>query len=174
MAAAAAADAPLGRLLADVRPAIAALGDLSLATNVTRVHGDYHLGQLLNVEDGFLVVDFEGEPERPLAERRRPHSPLKDVAGMLRSLDYAGRTAARRAELADPDATRFADAWWDASRHAFLSEYASVSGTPMEPALLRAFEVEKACYEVAYEAGNRPGWLWLPLAGLERLLASPA
>ena len=132
----------------------AATGDAS----VTRVHGDYHLGQLLARPDGgFSVVDFEGEPARPLAERREPSSPLRDVAGMLRSLDYAARTAARSSGL-DPEP------WLADARSVFLDGYG-----PADAALLAAFELEKACYEVRYEAGNRPDWLWLPLAAVERL-----
>ena len=124
---------------------------------VTRIHGDYHLGQLLaRADGGFSVIDFEGEPARPLAERRTPSSPLRDVAGMLRSLDYAARTAARRSGLD-------ADAWLAEARAAFLAQY-GVSG-----ALVDAFELEKACYEVRYEASNRPDWVWLPLAAVERL-----
>ena len=124
---------------------------------VSRIHGDYHLGQLLARPDGgFSVIDFEGEPARPLAERRAPSSPLRDVAGILRSLDYAARTAVRRSGLD-------ADAWLAEARAAFLGEY-GVSG-----ALIDAFELEKACYEIRYEANNRPDWLWLPLAAIERL-----
>ena len=125
---------------------------------VTRIHGDYHLGQLLARRDGgFSVIDFEGEPARPLAERREPSSPLRDVAGMLRSLDYAARTAEREAGID-------AEPWLAAARAAFLDAYG-----PADPALLAAFELEKACYEVRYEASNRPDWLWLPLAAVERL-----
>ena len=132
----------------------AASGDAS----VTRIHGDYHLGQLLARPDGgFSVIDFEGEPARPLAERREPSSPLRDVAGMLRSLDYAARTAERASRL-DPEP------WLAAARSAFLHAYG-----PTDPALLAAFELEKACYEVRYEASNRPDWVWLPLAAVERL-----
>jgi trehalose synthase-fused probable maltokinase len=128
---------------------------------VTRIHGDYHLGQLLARRDGgFSVIDFEGEPARPLAERRRSSSPLRDVAGMLRSLDYAARTADRAAAMA-------AATWLPHAREAFLGAY-GVRGP-----LVEAFEVEKACYEVRYEANNRPDWLWLPLAALERLVAQP-
>jgi trehalose synthase-fused probable maltokinase len=119
---------------------------------VSRIHGDYHLGQLLARTDrGYSVIDFEGEPARPLAERREPASPLRDVAGMLRSFDYAART------VAADDAE---------SRAAFLTEYGC---TPDDP-LLTALELEKACYEVRYEASNRPAWLWLPLAALARLV----
>ena len=131
-----------------------ATGDAS----VSRIHGDYHLGQLLARPDGGLaVIDFEGEPSRPLAERRAPTSPLRDVAGMLRSLDYAARTAEREHGLA-------ADAWLVRARDAFLGAYGDV-----DAALLSAFELEKACYEIRYEAGMRPDWLWLPLAAVERL-----
>jgi maltose alpha-D-glucosyltransferase/alpha-amylase len=131
---------------------------------VSRIHGDYHLGQLLSRRDaGFSVIDFEGEPARPLAERRLPSSPLRDVAGMLRSLDYAARTAE-----AGRHADRFdAEAWLAEARAAFLNAYGPVGD--QDRLLLDAFELEKACYEVRYEANNRPSWLWLPLAAVERL-----
>jgi maltokinase len=126
---------------------------------VTRIHGDYHLGQLLAREDGaFSVIDFEGEPARPLAERRRPASPLRDVAGMLRSLDYAARVTQR-------DTNFDADAWLPYGRGAFSDAYGRAGP------LVEAFELEKACYEVRYEASNRPEWLWLPLAAIERIVA---
>jgi len=129
----------------------------------TRIHGDYHLGQLLaRTDGGFSVIDFEGEPARPLAERRQPASPLRDVAGMLRSLDYAGRTVAQDSAAFD------ADGWLDAARHAFIEAYGGIGAA--ETGLLAAFELEKACYEVRYEASNRPDWLWLPLAAVERLI----
>lgn len=132
---------------------------------VSRIHGDYHLGQLLARRDGgFAVIDFEGEPARPLEERRQPSSPLRDVAGMLRSLDYAARTAA-----AGGHAPGFEpDAWLVEARGAFLEGYGGIGSD--ERALLDAFELEKACYEVRYEANNRPDWLWLPLAAVERLV----
>jgi trehalose synthase-fused probable maltokinase len=126
---------------------------------VTRIHGDYHLGQLLARTDGGLsVIDFEGEPARPLDERRKPSSPLRDVAGMLRSLDYAARTVERRAPVA-------AVTWLPEAREAFLGAYGAA-----RPAL-EAFELEKALYEVRYEANNRPDWLWLPLRAIGRLAA---
>jgi len=131
---------------------------------VSRIHGDYHLGQLLaRTDGGFSVIDFEGEPARPLGERRAPTSPLRDVAGMLRSLDYAARTA----ERSTPDFD--ADGWLTRARHAFLGALGSMG--PGDVSLLEAFELEKACYEVRYEASNRPDWLWLPLAAVERLAA---
>jgi trehalose synthase-fused probable maltokinase len=133
---------------------------------VSRIHGDYHLGQLLARHDGgFSVIDFEGEPARPLAERREPSSPLRDVAGMLRSLDYAARTAEAGRHAAGFDAGR----WLIDTRAALLGGYGGIG--PDRQGLLDAFELEKACYEVRYEANNRPSWLWLPLAAVERLAA---
>ena len=126
----------------------------------SRIHGDYHLGQLLATESGFVVIDFEGEPARPLAERRLPGSPLRDAAGMLRSLDYAARTAERQAGVGD------LSGWLADARTAFLAAY----GDAGDADLLRAFEVEKACYEIRYEANNRPDWVWLPLQALARLV----
>jgi maltokinase len=140
-----------------------AFGSAASSAQVTRIHGDYHLGQLLVTEEGsFAVIDFEGEPARPLAERRRPSSPLRDLAGMLRSFDYAARTAERGAHVAGFSA----EAWLAASRTALLGAY---DATRADEGLLRAFELQKACYEVRYEAGNRPDWTWLPIEALERL-----
>jgi maltokinase len=138
-------------------------------TRVTRIHGDYHLGQLLRDRNDFWVIDFEGEPARPLAERRAAQSPLKDVAGMLRSLDYAARTVERHER---PSGFR-AEGWTETAREALLRGYRSAGGAVDEP-LVRAFELEKACYEVRYEANNRPDWVWLPLEALERLAAVDA
>ena len=138
-------------------------GSATGEARVSRIHGDYHLGQLLaRTDGGFSVIDFEGEPARPLAERRQPGSPLRDVAGMLRSLDYAARTAGRK------DSTLDAEGWLTEARVAFTGAYGGIG--PGEAGLLQAFELEKACYEVRYEAGNRPEWLWLPLAAVERLI----
>lgn len=127
---------------------------------VSRIHGDYHLGQLLKTTEGFAVIDFEGEPARPLAERRAPASPLRDVAGMLRSLDYAAQTSSRQAQQEDTHK------WLRTARAAFLEAYGGIR--PADRPLLAAFELEKACYEVDYEANNRPEWVWLPLEALER------
>ncbi|WP_374929923.1 1,4-alpha-glucan branching protein GlgB [Kytococcus sedentarius] len=145
-----------------------------------RVHGDLHLGQVLDVPDrGWVVLDFEGEPLRPVAERRAPDLPLRDVAGMLRSFDYVAGSLARESEL--PDEQRDALAGWVAGvREAFLEGYRSVTGDQgTEPRLLlEALEVDKAFYEVVYERHNRPDWTPIPLHALERLLgielASPA
>ncbi len=136
-----------------------------------RHHGDYHLGQVLESPDGaFVIIDFEGEPAKSLSLRREKRSPLRDVAGMLRSLDYA-RHAAARAGNAEPHAL---NDWYLAARAAFLDAYfARVRpGAPqllpkdIEPAL-GAFELEKAAYEVLYELNNRPDWVAIPLAALQ-------
>ena len=139
-------------------------GSATGEARVSRIHGDYHLGQVLaRTDGGFAVVDFEGEPARPLHERREPGSPLRDVAGMLRSLDYAARTA----DAGDHAAGFDASGWLGEARASFLDAYGGVDAD--QATLLDAFELEKACYEVRYEANNRPGWSWLPLAAVERL-----
>jgi trehalose synthase-fused probable maltokinase len=153
--------------LVELAPAVTArfadtFGSATGEARVSRIHGDYHLGQLLaRTDGGFSVIDFEGEPARPLAERRLPGSPMRDIAGLLRSLDYAARTAARDGPAFD------AEDWLAGAREALIGAYGSISAT--EADLLRAFELEKACYEVRYEASNRPDWLWLPLAAVERI-----
>jgi trehalose synthase-fused probable maltokinase len=140
----------------------------------TRHHGDYHLGQVLEREDGtFVIIDFEGEPAKPLALRREKRSPLRDVAGMLRSFDYARHTALRSGDRTDPARIAAASDWYAAVRDAFLSTYirtvkaGSASLLPREiEAPLAALELEKAAYEVLYELNNRPDWLPIPLAAL--------
>ena len=159
-------EGPIRARLATIAPLIAArldaIGTASSAS-VTRIHGDYHLGQLLRTEGGFVVIDFEGEPARTLDERRAPASPLRDVAGMLRSLDYAAHSA---------DATGWsgneASTWLREARAGLLAGYGGIQ--PGDQPLLDAFELEKACYEVRYEANYRPDWVWLPLDALERLM----
>ena len=155
-----------------VRAAYDRVAALTRPVPVQRVHGDYHLGQLLRVDDGWRVLDFEGEPARPLEERRALMSPLRDVAGMLRSLDYA----ARRLLLDLPDADRLegpALEWVDRNRDAFCDGYAKTAGhDPRDDGvLLTAFELDKAVYEVLYEARNRPAWIGIPLAGIARLVS---
>ena len=139
-----------------------------------RVHGDYHLGQVLRTADGrWVVLDFEGEPARPLAVRRRPASPLRDVAGMLRSVDYAASFPPAGEERGEDEAARRAARWAARARAAFLAGYAGgpVDGRA-EGAALRGFELEKAVYEVTYEARYRPGWLAIPLGGIARLVGA--
>ncbi|GAA4978738.1 hypothetical protein GCM10023225_19170 [Kineococcus glutinatus] len=122
-----------------------------------------------------MLLDFEGEPLRPLAERSDPDLPLRDVAGMLRSFDYAGRHATVGRD--DPDLAARAAAWTAQARDAFLDGYAAVAGLdPREEGsaaarLLRALELDKALYEVVYEFRNRPDWLPIPLSAVQRLLA---
>ena len=146
--------------------------------HLQRVHGDYHLGQVVKAPPRrWYVLDLEGEPARPLAERRRPASPLKDVAGMLRSFDYAGFHPLAAGDVpGGQGAEARALAWVRRARAAFLDAWLAVAGRggwlPGDPApLLRAFELDKALYEVRYEASYRPGWLPIPLGGVERLLA---
>ena len=137
--------------------------------SLQRIHGDYHLGQVLDVpERGWVALDFEGEPLRPLAERVVPDLTQRDLAGMLRSFDYAAGSVA----LADPGVD--ASSWAAASRAAFLDGYASVAGEPDDDdtTLVRALELDKALYEVVYEARNRPTWLPIPLAAVEHLTSA--
>jgi maltose alpha-D-glucosyltransferase/alpha-amylase len=140
-----------------------------------RCHGDYHLGQVLWKGGDAVILDFEGEPARPLAERRLPQSPLKDVAGMLRSFDYAAQAALK----ANGGCRETALRWRDAASQAFLSGYlAAVMGTPLVPsdaaefrALLDFHVAEKLLYELHYELGHRPDWVAIPLQGLWSLAA---
>jgi maltokinase len=146
-----------------------ALGGQGVTLAAQRVHGDLHLGQILDAPGrGWVLIDFEGEPSRPLAERRRPAPPVQDVAGMLRSFDYAAAHAA--AEPGDP-VPAWALSWAEAARSAFCAGYAAAAGHDPrdEPAALRAYETDKAVYEVVYEARHRPGWTHIPLAAVRRL-----
>ncbi len=137
--------------------------------SLQRIHGDYHLGQVLDVPGrGWVLLDFEGEPLRPLAERSRPDVTWRDVAGMLRSFDYvAGSFQQERAGES-------AQTWADAARAGFLEGYASRSGRDIASgqALLDAFELDKALYEVVYESHNRPDWLPIPTTAISRLAAA--
>jgi trehalose synthase-fused probable maltokinase len=140
---------------------------------VIRTHGDYHLGQTLHTPRGWVVIDFEGEPARPLPERRQKRSPLRDVAGMLRSFAYVtsateilrGRRAPGKFE--------------EQARERFLVQYFAHVDATLLPAgeaaamnLLSIYELEKAIYELQYELDNRPDWVSIPVAGISRLLES--
>jgi len=146
----------------------------------TRVHGDYHLGQVMRTDTGWYVLDFEGEPARPLEQRRTPTSPMKDVTGMLRSLDYASRAALAERHTGEAEHLEpRAEAWCDRNRQAFLAGYLNTEGAvdlvPSNPlsyqALMDAFELDKAVYELGYERAYRPEWVEIPHAAIRRLVA---
>jgi maltokinase len=154
----------------EVRERLRVLTNLGGTGRVIRHHGDFHLGQTLWSDDRWLILDFEGEPARSLPERRRKRSPLRDVAGMLRSFAYAA-SAALVLRGAEPPAD-----WEARAREEFLDGYRATidqslvpSGTSMDK-LLRVFELEKAVYELRYELNNRPDWVRIPVAGIVRML----
>jgi maltose alpha-D-glucosyltransferase/alpha-amylase len=160
------------------------LRDLHGAGARIRCHGDYHLGQVLVSEGDVVIIDFEGEPARPLAERRSKCSPLRDVAGMLRSFSYAALTGLGAATQTRPEdydrLVRWAELWEAWVSAAFLRAYfAAVQGggfLPQHPddldLLLQAFVLDKALYELGYELNNRPDWVHIPLTGILRLRSS--
>ena len=147
-----------------------------------RIHGDYHLGQVLDTGRDFIIIDFEGEPARPISERRLKRSALRDVAGMLRSFHYAAQTAlaqqfsVRGVDV--PTATPWVDLWVDAVSRAFLESYLATAGNasflPRDrgdlAVLLEVYLLDKAVYEVGYELNNRPDWIRVPLRGIARIL----
>jgi maltose alpha-D-glucosyltransferase/alpha-amylase len=148
-----------------------------------RIHGDYHLGQVLRTRGDYVILDFEGEPARPLAARRAKQSPLRDVAGMLRSFSYAGWAALLAYTARRPDSLGQLEPWerlWErATSAAFLRAYLAAMGEsawlPPEPAILHAlldaFLLDKALYELLYEMNNRPSWVRIPLEGVLTLHA---
>jgi maltokinase len=160
----------LGRYGDKVGDAYSDLAKLIEPVPAQRVHGDYHLGQVMRTQTGWVVLDFEGEPASPLAQRRARSSPLRDVAGMLRSFDYAARHQLVTHPEAASLAPRAAD-WVRRNGDAFCAGYAAAGG--LDPAenyvLLRAMLLDKAVYEVVYEARNRPTWVPIPLESIAEL-----
>jgi maltokinase len=145
---------------------------------VQKVHGDLHLGQTLRTSLGWKIVDFEGEPAKPLAERQLPDSPWRDVAGMLRSFDYAPRVVERSltdGDQAAADAELLAvraEEWAERNKNHFLYAYAGGALTPEQQVLLNAYAADKAVYETVYETRNRPSWVAIPLQAVARIGAS--
>lgn len=157
----------------DVRERFAMRAQIGSGGRAIRTHGDYHLGQTLHLSDRWLIIDFEGEPARPLFERRQKRSPLRDVASMLRSFAYAASAAEIMRGIPAPGAFE------ERARRTFLEHYFSAIDPALLPSgeaailnLLSIFELEKAIYELQYELDNRPDWLPIPVAGIARLLES--
>jgi maltokinase len=157
--------------LADgLRAIYAGLGGIEREVAIQRVHGDLHLGQTLRTVKGWKIIDFEGEPAKPLSERTALDSPARDVAGMLRSFDYAAAVTLEQFPHEDHEGiVGQADEWAERNRTAFLQGYFEVAATELHAALLRAYEADKAVYEAVYETRNRPSWLPIPLGALRRL-----
>ncbi|MCW3064515.1 MAG: hypothetical protein JWN32_1687 [Solirubrobacterales bacterium] len=156
----------------EVREKLRELSHVAAGGKIIRTHGDYHLGQTLLAGEQWMVLDFEGEPGRPLPERRRKRSPLRDVAGMLRSFAYVASAGTLLRGTATPEG------WEAAAREEFLAGYFEhvdpallPPGDPATQTLLRIFELEKAVYELRYELNNRPDWVEIPVEGIARLLA---
>jgi maltose alpha-D-glucosyltransferase/alpha-amylase len=165
---------------------VATLCQQAVGGLIMRVHGDLHLGQVLVVQGDAYLIDFEGEPARPLEERRGMYSPYKDVSGVLRSFDYAAAMAVRNAqsvdvsEQADEVRKTVGERYLQQAQRAFIEAYGLATAslphawedTDGERAALELFSLEKAAYEIAYEAENRPSWLAVPLHGLFGLLST--
>jgi maltose alpha-D-glucosyltransferase / alpha-amylase len=163
------------------------ISEMEMSAIRTRIHGDYHLGQVLFTGSDYFIIDFEGEPARPLSERRNKRSPLQDVAGMLRSFHYAARAASAMAKERSPDSQNsqahvdsLALQWRDMASREFLRSYRNTAGDarflPASQAdfdaFLRILLLEKAIYELGYELNNRPAWLAIPLEGIRDIVAS--
>ena len=154
----------------EVRERLRMLSNLGGPGRVIRHHGDFHLGQTLWVDGDWVILDFEGEPARSLPERRRKRSPLRDVAGMLRSFAYAASAAPLLRGIDPPED------WQARAREQFLAGYRATVEQSLVPTgsgmdrLLLVFELEKAVYELRYELNNRPDWVKIPVAGILRLL----
>jgi maltokinase len=157
----------------EIRERLRLRGQVGPAGRLIRQHGDYHLGQVLWTGEDWIVLDFEGEPARPLAQRRRKRSPLRDVAGMLRSFAYVASAAELDGEVPPPSE------WEGRVRAEFLDGYYAEADAGILPPvearerLLALFELEKAVYELRYELGHRPDWVAIPVAAIVRLLEEP-
>ncbi len=163
--------APIVGLEQEVRERVTLPSQGPIGGKSIRIHGDYHLGQTLHNQDGWTLLDFEGEPARPLSARRQKRSPLRDVASMLRSFSYATWAVKLQLGLEAPDGFE------DRARTAFLDAYFSTvepallpTGQAQVSGLLSTFELEKALYELQYELNNRPDWVPIPVAGILRLV----
>jgi maltokinase len=157
----------------DVQERLQMLAAVGAGGRVIRTHGDYHLGQTMLAERGWVILDFEGEPARPISQRRLKRSPLRDVAGMLRSFSYAAAGSRILRGSAPPEG------WEDRARATFLDGYFQAVDPALLPPgdegtrkMLSIFELEKAVYELRYELNNRPDWVAIPVAGIVRLLES--
>ena len=168
----------------DIETRLGEVAQRRFATQRIRCHGDYHLGQVLWTGEDFYIIDFEGEPARPPSERRYKRCPLRDVAGMMRSFEYAAATALRHARIRAEDAPLlepWVRAWTKVVTEAYVEAYLEkVAGQPFLPAtrgetelLLEFYMLEKCMYEVGYELNNRPEWIDIPLHGLLDLLRAP-
>jgi trehalose synthase-fused probable maltokinase len=158
----------------EVRDHLQSLSHIGVRGRLIRVHGDYHLGQTVLGSDGWVILDFEGEPARPLLERRRKRSPLRDVAGMLRSFSYAAAAAEFQR------GARVPDGWQQEARARFLEGYMASADPAILPIgqasiekLLAILELERALYELTYDLNNRPDWVPIPVASITRLLRRP-
>jgi maltose alpha-D-glucosyltransferase/alpha-amylase len=177
--------AAVDRLLS-VRPAlldrVSSRSLAGIAAVKSRYHGDYHLGQVLRVDSDLVITDFEGEPARPMPERRQKHSALRDVAGMLRSFSYVSAVATNNSTAERPGDRHqlgpVVQKWEWQTSSAFLNGYRdTIQGCPVWPSekgaaerLIEFFVLDKALYEMRYEMDNRPDWLAIPLFGLLRTL----
>jgi trehalose synthase-fused probable maltokinase len=166
--------APIAGRGEEVRDRLQLMSHVVVGGKLIRHHGDLHLGQTLRTPDRWVVLDFEGEPARSLIDRRRKRSPLRDVAGMLRSFAYAATAASLLKGATVPEN------WEATARERFLNGYFTEVDAGLLPAseagirqLLAIFELEKAVYELRYELNNRPDWVPIPVAGIARLLQEP-
>ncbi len=162
------------------------LASRAVGSLATRIHGDFHLGQVLVTQGDAVIIDFEGEPAKPLSERRAKMSPLRDVAGLLRSIDYAAAVGLKSGpadvgEAGEAKKAEIVGRYLPAAKQAFLAAYRTEAGRidhrwsndDGETSLLTLFTLEKAAYELCYEAANRPTWIGVPLAGLSELMGTP-